>query len=257
MIPFISGELQKIYSKLLKMIVQRSMVEEASGPRSLLAIEMNKDTQLPILSIKLPTWSLSTLNAAKPDGLQKKNLLKDCSSAIQSILKKLKEKSPLNSNLVSNAACLVPLNIIQKKNISASKSRKLVTNLYECKHVNAEEPDQSKYQLKSFIDSEEKRSAEEFSKYDMVSDGLDKFFWRWFFRNEKYASLWKVMIFVFTLSHEQAQIERGFHINADLLVEKLTSPSIVAQRKVYDHQKFTSRLWNQRRALCELPKRIL
>ena len=165
MIPFISGELQKIYSKLLKMIVQRSMVEEASGPRSLLAIEMNKDTLLPILSIKLPTWSLSTLNAAKPDGLQKKNLLKDCGSAIQSILKKLREKSPLNFNLVRNAAYLVPLNIFQKKkNMSASKFRKLVTNFYECKHVNAEEPDQSKCQFKSFIDSEEKRSAEEFSK---------------------------------------------------------------------------------------------
>ena len=117
MIPFVSDELQKIYFKLLKMIVQRSIVEEASGPRSLLAIEMNKDTLLPILSIKLPTSSLSTLNATKPDGRQKKNLLKDCSFVIQSILKKLKEKSPLNFNLVRNAACLVPLNIIQKKNI--------------------------------------------------------------------------------------------------------------------------------------------
>ena len=30
-------------------------------------------------------------------------------------------------------------------------------------------------------------------------------------------------------------IERGFNINADLLVENLTSPSIVAQRRDYDH----------------------
>ena len=94
------------------MIVQRSMVEEASGPRSLLAIKMNKDTLLPVLSIKLPSWSLSTLNAAKQDGLQKKNLLKDCGSATQSILKKLKEKSLLNFNLVRNPACLVSLSII-------------------------------------------------------------------------------------------------------------------------------------------------
>ena len=100
MIPFVSNELQKIYSKLLKMIVQGSAVEEASGPRSLLAIEINKDTLLPILSIKMPTSSLSTPNAWKPDGLQKKNLLKDCSYVIQSILKGLKENAPLNFNLV-------------------------------------------------------------------------------------------------------------------------------------------------------------
>ena len=198
------------------------------GPRSLLAIEMNKDTLFPILSIKLPTSSLSALNAAKPDGLQKKNLLKDCSSVIQSILKKLKEKSPLNFNLMRNAACLVPLNIIQKKNTYVSKFGKLVTGLYECKHINAEGADQSKDQFESFVDSEAKKSAEEFFKYDMVNDRLDKFFGRWLFRNEKYTSLWKVMIFVLTLSHGQAQIESGFNINAALLVEDLTSPSTVA-----------------------------
>ena len=42
------------------------------------------------------------------------------------------------------------------------------------------------------------------------------------------------MIFVFTVSLEQAQIERGFNVNADLLVENLISPSIVTQRRVYD-----------------------
>ena len=41
------------------------------------------------------------------------------------------------------------------------------------------------------------------------------------------------MIFLFTLSHGQAQIERGFNINADLLVENLTSPLTVAQRRIY------------------------
>ena len=209
------------------MIVQRSIVEEASGPMSLLAVKKNKDTLLPMLYIKQPTSFLSTLNAAKLGGLQKKNLLKDCSSVIQSILKKLKEKLPSNFNLVRNAACLVPLNIIQKKNISVSKFGKLVTSSYECKHINAEEADRSKDRFESFVDSEAKKSAEEFSKYDMVNDRLDKFFGGWCFRNEKYTSLWKVMIFVFTLSHEQVQIERGFNINADILVENLTSPSIV------------------------------
>ena len=62
----------------------------------------------------------------------------------------------------------------------------------------------------------------------------DVFFW-----NEMYTSLWKVIIFVFTLSHGQAQIKRGFNINADLLVENLTSLSIVAQRSIYDHLSVT------------------
>ena len=85
-----------------------------------------------------------------------------------------------------NAACLIPLNIIQKKNISVSKFGKLVPSLYECKHINAEEADQSKDQLESFVDSEATKIAEKFSKYDMVDYRLGKFFGQWFFRNEKY-----------------------------------------------------------------------
>ena len=37
---------------------------------------------------------------------------------------------------------------------------KLVTGLCECKHINAEEADQSKDQFKSFVDFEAKKSAE-------------------------------------------------------------------------------------------------
>ena len=50
------------------------------------------------------------------------------------------------------------------------------------------------------------------------------------------------MIFIFTLSHGQAQIRRGFNINADRLVENLTSPSIVAQRRPCDHLSVTKSL---------------
>ena len=39
-----------------------------------------------------------------------------------------------------------------------------------CKHINAEEADQSKDQFESFVDSEAKKSAEAFSKYDVVNE---------------------------------------------------------------------------------------
>jgi len=61
------------------------LVDEARGLRSLLEIEMNKETFLTILAIKLPTESSTTITAAKPDIFQKKKLLKDCQSIIQGI----------------------------------------------------------------------------------------------------------------------------------------------------------------------------
>ena len=41
------------------------------------------------------------------------------------------------------------------------------------------------------------------------------------------------MIFVFTLSHGQSQVEPGFSINGDLLIENLKAEAIYAQRIVY------------------------
>ena len=45
------------------------------------------------------------------------------------------------------------------------------------------------------------------------------------------------MIFLFTLSHGQSQVERGFNINDDIMVENLHNGLLIAQRIVYDHMK--------------------
>ena len=146
----------------------------------------------------------------------------------------MKEKSPLNHELVKNASCISPSNISQKKT-SISKFGKLVTMMYENNDLTADDADKAEDQFESFIASEVKVFQEEFSKFDNVKDRLDAFYKQWLHRNEKYSSLWKVMVFVFTLGHAQAQIERGFNVNSDLLVENVLPPSIIAQRRVYDH----------------------
>ena len=50
----------------------------------------------------------------------------------------------------------------------------------------------------------------------------------------KYNELWGIWIFVFTLNHGQAAVERGFNINKDTQVENLRETSLVSLRLVYD-----------------------
>ena len=45
------------------------------------------------------------------------------------------------------------------------------------------------------------------------------------------------MVFVFTLSHCQSQVEYGFTINDDIVVENLKAELICAQRIVYGYIK--------------------
>ena len=235
MATFISDELQKIYTKLLKMIVHRSIIDEVAGPRSLLEIEFTKDTLLEPQSGKFPTSTLSVLNAAKPDALQRKNLMKDFGKIIQEILTKLRKTSLLKYGLVRTTSCLSPYNMVNKKNTSVSKFNKVVATMYDTKQLTADEADKAKDQFESFLNTEARQFQEDFLGFNMVEDRLDKFLGKWLHRNADYAALWKVMIFVFTLSHGQAQVERGFNINSDILVENLSTRSIVAQRMVYDH----------------------
>ena len=105
--------------------------------------------------------------------------MKDFRTVIQTILKKLKEKSPLNNELVRNASCISPTNISQKKKASIVRFSKLVTMMYENKHLTADEADKTKDQFESFIGLEVKKYQEKFSNFDIVKNRLDTFYKQW------------------------------------------------------------------------------
>ena len=60
--------------------------------------------------------------------------------------------------------------------------------------------------------------------------------------NVKYKNCWNVFMMIFTLSHVQTSVERGFSVNKELLVENLTEESIESQRMVYDHIRSADKL---------------
>ena len=49
--------------------------------------------------------------------------------------------------------------------------------------------------------------------------------------------MWKVCIFIFTLPHGQSQVEKGFSINIEIVIENLHFGSLSAQHIVYDYLK--------------------
>ena len=46
--------------------------------------------------------------------------------------------------------------------------------------------------------------------------------------------MWKICVFILTLSHGQSQVERGFNINKNTLQENLQKKSLVGRKTVYD-----------------------
>jgi hypothetical protein len=69
-------------------------------------------------------------------------------------------------------------------------------------------------------------------KYDIDRDRLDVVYHRLLQGSEEFSSLWKVVRKVLVLFHGQAQVEGGFSINKDMLVENLKEQSLIALRVV-------------------------
>ena len=92
-------------------------------------------------------------------------------------------------------------------------------------YLSSKEAANVKLQFDNFIADIVKRNRNSFIEFEVARQRLDDFDGKYLHRNGKYAALWKVMVFVFTFSREQSQVERGFNINSDILVENLKTKS--------------------------------
>jgi hypothetical protein len=64
---------------------------------------------------------------------------------------------------------------------------------------------------------------------------LDNFFTELLIHQKpRYQALWKVFLMIFTLSHGQAAVERGFSVNKDVEIVNLKKEVLVAQRLVHN-----------------------
>ena len=113
------------------------------------------------------------------------------------------------------------------------KFNKIVDKLFMNKHLNVKDSDDAKLQFEDFVTNIGRQHHDEFLNFDFVSHRLDDFYAKYLHKNDKF--LWKVCIFAFTLSHGQSQIERGFGINKEIVIENLETTSLCAQRLICDH----------------------
>ena len=78
-------------------------------------------------------------------------------------------------------------------------------------------------------------TKQKFISFDKDKDRLDSFMSSLMQGNANYVNLWKVCRIIFVLSHGQADVERGFNINGEFLVENMKELSLISQRIVCDH----------------------
>ena len=108
--------------------------------------------------------------------------------------------------------------------------------LYDKKFLKSNEADDL-WQNQSFLDDIVMENRKLFIAFDYRKESVDLFLGQFLHGNEHYKFMRKVMVFVFTLPHGQSQIERGFNINKEIIIEDMIKESVKAQKIIYDTMK--------------------
>ena len=160
---------------------------------------------------------------------------KGFTTMLQTMIKKIQEKSPIKLKFARVAAALSPLNMA---NLDADTNEKkfdsLVNVIYEHKRLAAKEADAAKEQYDNFLSNDVLSHVNDFKNFDMKENRLDEFLGTYSIGKKCYDDLWKVCQFIFTLSHGQSVVERGFNVNKDALLDNMKEKTLISLRTVYD-----------------------
>ena len=99
------------------------------------------------------------------------------------------------------------------------------------------EADRAKQQYESFLNGTVPKNREKFEGFNSNNSRIDRFLAEFLARNEEFKWFWFVCKIIFTLSHGQSQVERGFNVNIEILVENLQEESLKGQRIIYNHSQ--------------------
>ena len=124
--------------------------------------------------------------------------------------------------------------MIQNKEECILKFKRLVEKLCEMKWISAVDADDSKFQYEEFLTSASSEYKNHFLDYCRNSDSIDKFLGL-YIDKKKFDKFWNICKIIFTLSHVQAAVERGFSVNREIIVENLQQKPLISQRLVYDY----------------------
>ena len=111
---------------------------------------------------------------------------------------------------------------------------RLVDKLYNLNRILSKHADEAKKEYFQLVSSAQNKHKDTFLSFDEKKSHLDSFV-DLMHRDARYRKCWTIFKIVFTLSHGQADVDWGFSVNKELLVENLQQTSLISQRLICDY----------------------
>lgn len=232
LVPFLHRSLQSIVGNVMQRFIKESVIKENTAIQK---IDLKKkENLLPASEIDLGFATHSALKRInKIKKIPDKDILvfrKDCFECLKTFVSKVLERSPLQYSLTKAVSCFDPATAVNN-DINKKVMQNLLAILEEHKWIDGTTADRAKREYINACNQpfaiEELRNYENKIRVDV--------FWRNLLnRVSNCDNIMKVMKLIMSLSHGNANVERGFSVNSECLVENLKEETLIAQRIVYD-----------------------
>lgn len=238
MVPFLGVLLKELLSAVMSRFLKKDILEKADTFKKLAMIDpADKKNQKSPKQVELGFAARETLRkvSAKKAASELRILAfqNDCMKFLSAIAAKLLEKCPLKYSLIQCLLCVIPKNLASTPTEATTRFERVLRILLNGKWRSADQCDEILTQYKAFVIEVRQNHLAEFLNFDMTKERLDEFYWK-YMKDQKYVKLWDVLLMIFTLSHGQATVERGFSVNSEMLSVNMAEKTTVACRFVYD-----------------------
>lgn len=237
MIPFLSNDLEAMYKNLMRLILKAESFDDCYG-NNLLRVDLSnnnnylkrKDIHLGFETAqilqKLVVKSVITVSSASA-------FRQECRQMVIDLLKRLLQKSPLASPVVTKSTAINPLSIFSEQNDSLRS--KMKTLLHHLLSLNIISTTVSEKALVQYTD-ELCPKVKDIGIFNPKKERLDEFY----FNSPSLQlppEIQSVIKLLLVLSHGQASVERGFNINKTVNKFNISQDSIVARKLIIDHMQ--------------------
>ncbi|GBL84560.1 hypothetical protein AVEN_99516-1 [Araneus ventricosus] len=232
MIPFLHTDITTV----MKSVMSRFVRPDILSATPIMRIDLNDAKNiLPVNKIDLGYGTRRALrNKNLVEKIPDSSILKfcrDCFASLKILASKLLEKSPAAYPMVKALTCFDP-SIAANDNCRKLRIRKLLTTLEEHRHISSLLADQAEKQF--HLICSESALQEELKAFSCHTQRVDQFWSHLFKRYTNTDAIQSVMEMVMIFFHGNSNVERGFSVNKECVVDNMKEETLIAQRLVYD-----------------------
>ena len=238
MLPYMRKDLVALHKSILCVTMKPAVIDEVKTCHQLMRIDLNDKENIRKernfnIGLEAEASIADIVKRDEVDSSSLKGFYSDVKTCIETIVKKLNEKSPLGSIVVRECAVFDPQVIVSKnKQVLEVRLKRLLQHLIYLKRLPS-------HKFGDIVVTEYIKLKDELetSSADLDSiDRLDVFYFHAMNVRSKYPSLAKLLELMLTLSsHGQADVERGFSSNKSVIEDNISELSVVSKRLVKDH----------------------